>query len=86
MKLNICFTLVKPSQEHKPLIDQIGIKEMVVEDVASFEFDDNNLRIHYNNRSEETIPLRSNDGVDGLDWRFASIQVIRKFLEIDMNK
>lgn len=84
MKLNICFTQVKPSLDHKPLIEQVGISDLVIEDVASFEFNENELHLHYNDQSEGTIPLRSNDTLDGSDWRFASIQVIRKFLEVKL--
>lgn len=85
MKINLHTTLVKPSLAQKPLLNEVGIQEMILEDVAQFTFTENNIVIGFNNAPDETIPLRGNDGKETFDWRACSINIIRKFMEVDMN-
>lgn len=87
MKISLNITKIKPSKDHKPLIEQVGIQELIIEDVASFMVDDNAIYIKYNTGTEDLIPLRTNTGEGDIeDWRLINLNVIRKFLEIDLSK
>lgn len=85
MQLDIHTTITKPSKTNKPLLEAVGIQEHKVEDVASFTFTDNGIKITFNNEPDAFIPLRGMDGENNDDWRAVSIFVTRKFLKIDMS-
>lgn len=85
MEIRIQTTKVKPSKTHQPLLDSVGVENILVEDVASFVFTDDGIQIAFNNSPDEFIPLRGLDGVDNIDWRSATLVVTRKFLRVDMS-
>lgn len=86
MKVQAHLTLYKPQEKNGQVIGTVGIQEINMEDVASFEFTENGITIHFNTSPDEFISLRDNDGVGQVDWRGCNLYITRKFLEIDMSK
>lgn len=85
MKVNLHLTLAKINKTNPAVIDQVGIKEIVLEDVADLHFSDNSIDVRFNTGTTEVIPLRSNDGEGIVDWRAISMNIIRKFITFDPN-
>lgn len=86
MKINLALTLVKTPEQFLPLIQAVGVQEVVFEDVSSFEFNENEIILHFNKEEDQKFPLRSNDGTEPIDWRGVNMQIIRKFMEVDLSK
>lgn len=81
MKLLANLTLYKA--ETPSTHSEVGIEEVVAEDVKSFEFTENGIIVHFNTSEDQFIPLRDNDGVGNSDWRAANLQITRKFLKLE---
>jgi hypothetical protein len=61
-------------------------EEILIDDIANFYVDDNNIGITYNDRKIERIPLRGNDGEELHEWSAFSIFGTRLGLKVDMTK
>lgn len=73
----------QPKEINGRLIGQTGIEEINMEDVADLSFNENEMRVRFNQGQDAIIALRDNDGVGDGDWRGVTIVITRKFLKID---
>lgn len=78
MVMKLCITISRQNP--------INVEEIKMEDVASWEVDDNYIRVKFNSSPDELISLRGNDGVSQGDWVMITVIGTRVGLKIDMSQ
>lgn len=73
MKLQLNTTKIKPAKENHHLIEQVGIEEAIIENVAHFLMTEQGIQIHFNDGTTEEIYLKGETD----DWYATNIFVKR---------
>lgn len=61
---------------------QSAVEEIICENVASYEFNENEIHVKYNGEPDDHFQLRGNDGIDNTEWFEVGILNTRAFLKL----